>query len=260
MRGRKLNTDVFDLGESPVIFQPTKQDGCYCICDDREAKVVSVAVPGCTYYNSSVSTIVSGLDCNGKQIYSYEKTDETGKTETCQCDEKTSQEGINVLRGVKYPISSNPVMYKGVTFSTIDNIIKEPTVVPVEYRFVDRHGRAYLMARLEPHQIISRYRRYRLPQSCCKKKCILGLFKVSKPDRIIDRNQVMLSSNEQAIISMAIGMDEKYNNKDMNKGLAYIAEGIGHLNAELRESQSASQQPPLQVDMYDSYDKIVPMM
>lgn len=237
---KKLYSDVYDLGESPVMFQPTDIEYCGCNrCNFSSPKNIQVITPAANYISNEQFTIVSGLNYKGNDIYTYEKEDENGVVESCLCSQEDSED-FKVIQGVKYPISWKGFARCNVPFSRINNIIKSPTPVPVEYYVVGSNGCKKLIARLEPSQIVSRYRRYQLDTRCRGKTCVLALFKRSEPDPIQFDNQLFISRNRQAIISMAMAMDYKYNQSDPSRAVPYLSDAMAQLNAELKENRSNS--------------------
>lgn len=243
---KTFDRGVYDLGTSPVLFQPTDRNKCSCCKMDTRAKFLYVVSDKCTKKEPFLNTVVSGLDCKGAFIYSYEKSTKSG-IKVCQCEQSLETEGVEVIHGVKYPITGNRFTYKNIKYSEITNIIKEPTQTPVEYWSVDEKGNGFLIARLEPNEVLSSYRTYRIPTKCNKNKCVLGLFKRSKPQEIVDANQILITSNYNALLSLCIGVDFKYNKKKVQSAVPYIQDAFALLNADLKEHKSNSQSP-LQIE------------
>lgn len=255
---RRFDTNVYDLGSTPVLFQPT-DDICKCKCVDKQPKLLSVKADCSNYIENSIGTRVSGLDKEGRNIWTYKAIDNKTNEETlCCCTEEKSQEGFEgVIEGVRYPISSRGVMYKNILFSQIRGIVKEPTKVPIEYYAVHPvTNTGVLIARLEPNQIFSRYRKYMLSDKCKNFHCVLGLFKKSEPDPIITDEQTFISSNILAINSLAIAMDYKYEKKNMQAALPYLQDAAVQLNAEVREHNSGSTNSIQVVSHYAKFPKL----
>lgn len=246
---KNLMTDLYDMGESPVMFQPVSEmeNCCNLICDNCP-KVISVQVPGCEYYNGELTVLISGLNQHGENIYTYETGEENCAPQICK-DEQEAQQYDDYVQGVKYPLSSKGVMWNNILFSRIINIFKHPSIVPVEIFMVDRNGTGVKIARLEPYQMISKYRIYKLPKSCGAAKVISGLFKVSEPDPIIHKSQILLTRNIEALISLAKSFDFKFNKDKIQESVAYLADAVGQLNAEVKEN-SSNELNPIQISTH----------
>lgn len=260
MSGSKWIMDgVVDMGESPVIMQPTDVDSCKCHCVDSEPKYLIAKGIDCIP-NKLIgydNVLVSGAGCDGNRIYTYQKTDDkTQKTSCCQCETPEDLDMEGVVDGTVYPITPNDVVYTNILYSKIESITKEPTRYPVEIFAVDKSGRSVMISRMEPWQLSSRYRIYKLAKNCVNKNinCILGLFKMSKPDPIVSKNQLFIVDDIEAIISMLISKDEMFNKKDPQKAAQFGANAIVNLNADLRESKSNTRRK-VQIDANTGFGK-----
>jgi hypothetical protein len=107
---------------------------------------------------------------------------------------------------------------------------------------------------MEPWQLSSRYRIYKMAANCVSKNtnCVLGLFKMSKPDPIISENQHFITDDVEAIISLLIAKDEMFNKKDVKMASQFMANAAMNLNADLRESQSNTRKK-IQVDAHTGF-------
>lgn len=241
---KRYYTGVMDMGEEPVLFQPTDENTCNCRRIDCNPKYIMVRSLDCNYDLDPPFTEIAGLGVDGQPIYSYEEEDaETGETSCCICNAEEARRMENVVNGVRYPILNKAKIYNTTKFSKITNILKTPTRTPVEYWYVDDCKNAALAARMEPYQIRSVYKKYKVPDKCCKWTCVLGLFKRSKPDPIISENQIFISSNIDAIISLAISMKMKYDDRNILAASAFAGSAAASLNAELRESSGQNWKP-----------------
>jgi hypothetical protein len=245
---RNQLTDVYDLGESPVLFQPVEDENCCKKFYDNCPRVISVQVPGCEYYNGELSVLVSGLNQRGETIYTYETGEKNCEPQICKTEEE-AQQYDDYVQGVKYPLSSKGVMWNNILFSRITNIFKHPSIVPVEIWMVHPNGTGVKIARLEPYQMISKYRIYKLPPSCGTPTVVSGLFKISEPDPIVHKNQIMLTRNREALISLAKSFDFKYNKDKMQESVTYLADAVGQLNAEVKEN-SSNELNPIQISTH----------
>lgn len=249
-----FSRSVYHLGDSPVMIQPNDEWCSPCSSSSPREYYVAVCGGGC---DTGKETLVSALGCNKKPIYTYRK--EETESEPIVCEDRDLQETeIRYSEGVVYPILGQKVYHENILVSEIYNIIKDPTTAPVEYYLVDKDTRVgVLTARLEPYETNAIYKRYQVSQSCVKAKCILGLYKKSKPVKIVDPSQIFISGNMQAIMSIAQGIDHKYSKGDIEKGMAYIRDGINLLNLEVREERP-NKNSKLQVESIRDFSEIKP--
>lgn len=253
-----FNDDIYYLGNSPVLIQPT-DESCRQFRLDCEPKKIIVRCE-CANDPPYKRTVISGLGVDGKPIYTYKATDPSTEQETvCQCTSNNPVElqAVQAVQGVEYQISSYSLA-ANILFSKIDNIIKEVTSVPVEYWMVDQNGIGTLIARLEPWQILSNYQIYQIPKKCLRMRSVLGLFKRNKPEPVIDENQIFISSDIEAIKSLAIGIDYKYTKKNIPASLPFFQDAGSQLSAELKENRTGATQT-LQVENKQGYAKFPKM-
>lgn len=233
---KDYSADVYDLGEYPIyrlietLCQPCegKKQNCYKV----GARVVSQC-------GQNAKTRIYGVDQDGNPIYSFVRGE---KEEVCQCTEEEVAYYDSAIEGLEINLTEQVKAYD-IWFSRISNIIKEPTKYPVEYFAIDKHGIAIQIARLEPFQVNSSYRTYRIPHTCIKQRCCLGLFKVTKPNNYIDDSQPFISDNKLAILSIAKGVDKKFNRDELDAGNALITDGVMALARELKEESSNTEYP-----------------
>ena len=239
-----FSQSVYHIGDSPVMIQPNDEWCSPCKPKTKRDYYIAVQGGGC---ETNKETLVSVSGCNGKQIYTYRKEETESEPVICE-DRDLVETEIKYSEGVVYPILGKMVFHENIIISEVYNIIKDPTVSPVEYYLVDKETRVgVLTARLEPYETNAKYKRYQVSKSCVKGKCILGLYKKSKPVKIVDESQIFISDNMQAILSIAQGIDHKYSKGDIEKGMAYIRDGINLLNLEVREER-ANKNSKLQVE------------
>jgi hypothetical protein len=253
------NPNVYDLGTSPVLMQPTAEACRQYRLDCEPKKIMVRAANGCGSDDPPfVETLVSGLGVDGFPIYSYNVAagdiEDQNNTVACACSKQDLElNHIQGNEGVKFPITASGKS-ADILFSTINNIIKPVTPYPVEYWMVDKYGVSTMIARLEPWQVLSQYHIYQIPQKVCNLKTVLGLFKRNRPEQIVDGSQLFISSNLEAIKSLAIAMDYKYNKKNIQAAIPYLQDAATQLNAELQEEKTATDQS-LQIDRLQSYER-----
>lgn len=255
MVGGNFNTTIQYLGESPVTKQPNEAWCSPCgnhrfTCDNDY--FITVVGENCS---TKAHTLVSALGKNNKPIYTYYKEETGGEPTVCESEDIAATE-IKYNEGVRYPILGQKVFYKDILVTNIYNIIKEPSLVPVEYYLTERRtGIGSLIARLEPYEIISKYKRYQISNNCIRKNCVLALFKQSKPVDIVSESQIFISDNKDAILCMAQGIYQIHEKQELNLGNGFIQQGLVALREELRE-ESPNTNDKLQIESIRDYSKI----
>jgi len=248
-----FSNDVYHLGDSPVMFQPNSQwckpcgpSGC------KSEYYIAVCGGDC---EKDKKTLVSSLGCNGRPIYTYYKEETENKPIVCE-DRDLADEEVKYNEGVMYPIVGQQVYYNDIIIGDIYNIIKDPTLNPVNYYLVNKDTNVgTLIARLEPYEVTSNYKIYQISKSCVKNNCVLGLFKRSKPSSIVDPAQILISDNKNAILSIAKGVQKKYSEDNIQLGEAFILGGINLLAKEVRE-QRPNSTAKMQVSSIRDFSKI----
>lgn len=234
-----FSNNVYDLGEYPIF--KLLENLCYP-CEGTVCNEFRIGARAMGFCDSYPKTRIMGNDVKGNPIFTFIKGD---KVELCNESEKDSYD--NVIHGLEIQLTTDIRVIDNVKFGSISEIIKEPTKYPVEYYAVNNKSVGQLIARIEPFQTRSLYRLYKVPNDCIRNACVLGLFKRSKPDKIVDKEQLFFCSNRNAILSISKGVDLKYNKNDTQSGETLIALGIKDLAMELRE-QSSNSTNPLQMD------------
>lgn len=220
---RNFSQEVTYLGESPVMIQIDDPWLKYC------NSFISVVGSSC---ESRKFTDVSALDVNGNPIYTYIK--QTKKSSRLVvCGEESVEKYVDVREGVRYSITAKPQCHKNIIVSRITSIVKDPTLGPVSY-YLHYNGLSKLIARLEPFETRSEYKRYKVSGKCVQNNQVLGLFKQSKPLDIVSDSQKFISTNMEAIILIAKGFYQKIDKNDSQGGESFIQDGIRALREELR--------------------------
>lgn len=226
---------VYYLGDSPV-FQNINNFWC-SPCKTNEKSCYNLTVKGlnCGTVKSPPFTVIRANDAKGNNIYSYFKGKK--KDPICVCENKTENYGIEYINGIRFPITGKCVTYHKISISEITSITKEPSLTPVEY-YVSEVGsnKGTMVARLEPYETEARYKTYQISKSKCKANCILGLFKISEPQQIVDGEQPFLTNDIESIILIAKGVDKKFFQDDIQRGDKFITDGIISLSKHLREN------------------------
>jgi hypothetical protein len=249
-----FNAGAFHLGDYAVMYQPNDQ---WCVrCGIMQPnKDYYIAVKSSDNCADVRFTTVSSLGCDGKPIYTYMK-EASSMTPTVCGNEEIADGEIDYTEGVVYPIKGEQIAYNDIITTFVYSIRKEPTKTPVEYYLVDKEtGQGFLTARLEPYETESKYKKYRVTGDCIKNKCILGLFKMSKPAEIKHESQLFVTDNRHAILCMAQSMDQLHNKQDFNTAEIFLQKSLIALREELRE-ESPNAQNKMQIQTNRDFSKI----
>lgn len=237
--GCKWETDVIDKGEVPYINEEkiNLNDGFF-------VGVRPIGKPG-----PGEKIWINGVHEDGSNIFTYKKSSD--KLDACGCLIDDSK--IDTIRGIELDISEGYRYIKNVKFSDIKSITKTLTRTPVEVIAFDCNGKAQMMARLEPHQKRSNYRKYILPDRYCKYDSIHGLFKVAEQQEIISESDDILIKDPEALIALCKSIDLIYYKGQEDKGAGFFLQGITILEKKKREQESPDTFP-IQVDFLTGTD------
>lgn len=268
--GKNWTSSVYDLGPSPVLFQPYKDTTCPDCYDDTPCVRIGVKSLGC---ETDASITITGFYPNacmelckknehGQQarVYTYEKTTKAGTTEICGCGkEEEGGEDKKVKNGATIPLTAE-ISLLDIYWGRIESIAKTVTKAPVEVYAFYGDSQVKLIARLEPWQTQTHYKKYKLPEQCSGAPCIHGLFKMSQPERINNDSQLMIISEDEALLLLAKGINMTYYEDDDVNGERFILRGIKALEDQLTE-QSTSAEIPIQVNgpMFQSTASLDPL-
>jgi hypothetical protein len=228
----EISKTIYDLGEFPTLL------GNQNSINGKTFKI-SVEPSGC----EKGEVIITGLNECGHMIYTYfqngySNSDDDSSSGSCFCGEseiaEKQENGMDVIEGVSYSLTK-PTMYENVTFSNVIAITKSNTLAPVNIYAVYDDGSRVLLSRMEPFQTESSYRIYNIED---KSANIVGLFRRSKPGRIVNETQRFIVNSEIATITMVEGVYEKHYTKDSQRGSIYIADAIAILKESYKSSQS----------------------
>lgn len=229
------NQDIYDLGYSPI------RDRNNIISSGVMVGVRSIGPSG-----ANEKVWINGGYGDGQQIYTYKKST---YGQSCGCQVKT--DAIDTVKGVELAISTNFNYICNLKFSDITSIAKTVTQSPIEIVVIDSFGNGNQVARLEPNERESKYRKYLVPNHLCGRKCLHGLFKIRQQEEITSGTDSIIIKNEEAIISLAMGAYAMYSKKNLEEGAAYIINGISILDKEQFE-ESGPNTSPIQVEsIYD---------
>lgn len=206
--GSNWSRNVVDMGEVPVINQPG---------DSARIAVRSLGP------ESDVIVNVLGDDQNGNRINSYVNKD--GKSE--------------MVLGSAIAVSTDIRVIDNIIWSRIESISKSVSMHRVEVYAMYPDGRIQILTRMEPEEKESRLRKYLVPENCGY-SCVHGIFKESKPERIVNESQKMIIDDFEAIISLAMSMDYMFIKRTPESSLPYTVNGIKSLEDDNREHQSPS--------------------
>jgi hypothetical protein len=248
--GKDWSTDVVDRGFSPVIFQPYKEESCSCKEQVCQKIKIGIRSEQCEEGISYVT--VYGCYPDGTPIYSYRKKDSTGKVIDCvPCDPTQAQledrKSHDVKEGVDIPITGNVYFLDNIYFGEIRQIRKPPTYGAVEVLALNEHDNSLkLIARMEPPHCASCYRRWQIPPICSKFPCVHGLWKISKPGKVIYDNQLMLIDDDAAIIALAKGINFLYYRDNPEEAVKYFSIGMTAINDDSDEHDTEAFEEPIQ--------------
>lgn len=249
---KNWSSDVINLGSSPVMVQPHDlyEDTDYC-------SSIKIAVSSDGNVDKDEETLVQGYhvptsDEPEKRI-STQRVRRTrgGLGNVCNCEPITTQ-NINEeerVDGVVYPINGCMIVMDDIYWGRISSISKNPTSSAVDYFALNDYDKKFIrIARLEPNETNSEYRRYRVPDVCGNTGCVYGLFKKDEPPRLREYTEQMLIGDEEAIISLAMGMDAMYFQKDANMASVFLQRGIQSLT-ETVDQREGSESSPVEFSM-----------
>lgn len=235
------------LGESPVMVQPND------LINKNNDYFITVQGGSC---DAGKHTDVLALDKCDSPIYTYYKnTDDDENTILVPCLPESNKNETKNREGIRFAISHQPQYHKEILVKSIYAIFKEETLSPVRYYLTDKEtGVGTLMAELQPYDIKSSYKRYKISGKCIRRGQILGLFKRSAPVEIVSDEQLFLSGNKEAILLIAKGFYLKIDKEDVQKGDKFISDGIMALREEIQGNRVGKRES-LQVNSTRDFSK-----
>lgn len=230
--GCKWNTAVYDSGEFPYL------EGKININDGVFIGVRSLGVPG-----PDEKVWIKGSHVDGNQVFTYKNSED--KLDTCGCIVDTTK--IDIINGLELDVTSDFRYIKNIRLHDIKAITKTKTRNPVEILAFDCDGNTQLLARLEPGDTESKYRRYYLPDDLCKYSSVHGLFKVAEQPNIVSDSDTLLIRHREALISLCMAINYIFYKSQQDLGAQYFLNAITALEKQKREHESPDIFP-VQVD------------
>jgi len=245
---RNWSADVINLGSQPVIIQPSALSEDADGCDGR----IKIAVSSDGDVSDTEETIVQGyhmtvLDEPEKRIYTRRVArDRVSVGNVCACEPITTQYVSSDERvdGVIYPINGCMVVMDDIYWGRVSSINKGVTKAAVDYFALNTVTDKFIrIARLEPNETNSEYRRYRVPDVCGESPCVYGLFKKNEPTKLSEYSEEMIIGDEEAIISLAMGMEALYFQKDPQTASFFLQRGIQSLSETVDQREGPEESP-----------------
>lgn len=223
--------DVTDVGSVPIINKH----------NINFSEGVRIGVRSLGVVGEDEEVHVDGRNEVGDNVYTYIKRD---MGTPCECVlESDREKRIETVSGVRIKIKDGFHYISNALFYDIKSISKTATTAPVEVIAIDCNNNATVIARMEPGQRKSKYRKYTVPTNLCKGKCIHGLFKIAKQERIANDTEQLILSNLEAIMAFTKGIYMLYYKENLEVGSSFILNGITILEKERREEESPSEFP-----------------
>lgn len=232
---------VVDLGEYPTI-----NDIFQCTNNTRPGKILIGAVAGDeTSTNPLKFVTIQGEWDRGGSVYTYERE----KFSDRRIEFLNEEANFNAVFGARIALNNKIRFIENIWWKKITSITKDITANPVEVYAIHEDNTLQLIAVIPPHQTYARHRRYLVPDDACVKSCscssscscapvVHGMFKISEPNEIVYPTQPIYTRSREALISMAIGIDEMFNNKKPENSIPFTLNGIKSLEDHNRENQS----------------------
>jgi hypothetical protein len=188
-------------------------------------------------------TVISANGKDGRRIFTYrfsesndpEIIDDEEVLRDLGPDDISMNEGI--LEGIIYPITSKLITYDNVVISEIYNITKDPSLSRVDYYAFDLSDtcckRGVLIASLDPFQTVSKYSVYKVVDKCVSNGKIFGLFKKDRPEKIINKSQLILTNSRIGLIALSKAMQYMYFKDNVDKGNVFLQKGLEDISKEL---------------------------
>lgn len=177
---------------------------------------------------------ISGSYADGNQVYTYKNQD----TANC-CGCSISKDDIVSVNGAELSIGNGFTYINNIIFTSIDSICKTVTRTPIEIIAIEPSGSARLIARLEPNHTISNYRKYLVPNELCSNGVVHAVFKIAQQEKIVSDTDMLMISNEEALISLAKAIYFMYYKEQPEQGASFFLQGISILEKEKREEEPA---------------------
>lgn len=230
-------SDVFDIGSVPYFDKNNINFECG----------VLIGVRSLGPSKTGEKIFIDGTYEDGQKVYSYSQK-KYGFTKGC------SLKDLEVTtNGIHLDISQDFNYISDVRFSDILSITKTPSSSPVEVIAIDANNNAYPIARLEPNQVFSKYRKYLVPDHLCNHDSIHGIFKIAEQEEIKNPTDPIIITNIEALINLCKAIDMMYYKENIDGGSLYFLNGIKCLENQKREHESPTE-TPIQVSVLMNAD------
>lgn len=232
--GCNWSQDVYDIGEVSTL-----DDGTLACPEGFMVGVRCLGNPG-----EDEKVFINGSYIDGTHAYSYRIQDAVRDPQCNACTIEASQIvtdaaiPIDIQKGFNYICN--------IRFGDVYSIHKTPSRCPVEILAIRPDNSAFVLARMEPGQTKSAYRRYLLPDFLCR-PCVHGLFKVRKQPEIHSDTDEIIIDDKEVLISLAMGTYNLLSKQAPDIGAGYISNGVTLLEKQKRETESP-EQFPIQMD------------
>ncbi len=177
---------------------------------------------------------ISGGYEDGNQVYTYKNQDQSN---CCGCSVNTDD--VVSIKGAEIAIGAGFTYINNIKFTSIDAISKTVTRTPIEVIAIDNTGSGRMIARMEPNQRFSSYKKYLVPNELCGQNVLHSIFKIAQQEKITSDTDTLMISNEEALISLAKSIYFMYYKEQPETGANYFMQGIAVLEKEKREEEPA---------------------
>lgn len=236
--GCRWNQDVYDLGAVPTL-----DDGSLISKDGFLVGVRAIGVPG-----EDEKVFINGTHTDNTKVYTFQNSADIPSS--CACEVKP--ETVETVHGISIDIRKGFHYLCNVRFSEVLSITKTNTRTPIEILAIRPDNTVFVLARMEPNQTESSYRKYVIPDNLCR-DYVHGLFKIRKQEPITSHTQEIIIDDKEVLISLCKGIYNLLYKDQLEMGAGFINLGIGTLEKSKREQESPDQFP-IQVDPILSSD------
>lgn len=220
------NQDVYDEGVKPCLFDFKQEfpNGAH------------IAVRSLSEAGENDKMWIQGSSKDEASVISFENR-KNKVFSGCNCVEVSEKDMVRSVFGLEFNLNRNFQYINNIIFTDIASIKKTVTAGVVEViAFDSESGKGKRINLLYPWERESGIKRYRLPKT--SGTTVHGLFKIDEQPIIVDGSQPIIIKDDEAIISLAIGVHLVYHKLDIQKGTVYIKQGINALEKEKREKES----------------------
>ena len=232
----KWNRDVYMVGTLPYFNKNNIN-----FSEGIRIGVRAIGTPGL-----GERVYISGGYADGNQVYTY-KTKDT--TDCCGCS--VNADDVVSVKGAEISVGKGFTYINNIKFTSIDAISKTITRTPIEIIAIDAAGNGRAIARMEPNQRFSLYKKYLVPNELCGQSVLHAVFKVAQQEKIVSDSDTLMISNEEALISLAKSIYSIYYKEQPEVGAGFFLQGITILEKEKREEEPAIENQIQVVGVYE---------